>query len=266
MSRHRSSDPRVPAAVAVLAFAAGIALGVTVVVKAHATQPACRAVAHRAGHTQTVDEETVQAIARLGTMRAWAEVDLRVTSDGHIVLMHDDTVTRTTNGTGRIEDMTLAQVQGLRTVPNGQQVPAWTQAVAAAEQARVPVLAELKSYGHGEWPDRLVAQAVADAGTWAGHVRLGGTTGAVKAVQRVAPSQPTFHRPDTGERLDGPATMVQPPLDALDADTVATLRADGHEVAVRNTDTTGEWAHAVDIGVRLIQTNRAAQLSGWCGT
>ena len=42
------------------------------------------------------------------------EVDVRLTSDGVPVLMHDSTVNRTTNGSGSISSMTFAQVQNLR--------------------------------------------------------------------------------------------------------------------------------------------------------
>ena len=41
------------------------------------------------------------------------EMDVHLTSDGHIVVMHDETVDRTTNGTGSVEDMTLAEVKKL---------------------------------------------------------------------------------------------------------------------------------------------------------
>jgi glycerophosphoryl diester phosphodiesterase len=41
------------------------------------------------------------------------EMDLRFTADGALVLMHDDTVDRTTNGRGRVADLTLAEIQGL---------------------------------------------------------------------------------------------------------------------------------------------------------
>ena len=41
------------------------------------------------------------------------EVDIRLTSDGVAVLMHDSTVDRTTDGTGPIANMTLAQVKQL---------------------------------------------------------------------------------------------------------------------------------------------------------
>ena len=41
------------------------------------------------------------------------EMDMHSTSDGVLVLMHDSTVDRTTNGTGRINDMTLADLKAL---------------------------------------------------------------------------------------------------------------------------------------------------------
>lgn len=41
------------------------------------------------------------------------ECDARVTKDGVAVLIHDSTVNRTTNGTGKVEDMTLAEIQAL---------------------------------------------------------------------------------------------------------------------------------------------------------
>ena len=41
------------------------------------------------------------------------EIDLHMCKDGHIVMMHDHTVDRTTNGTGRVRDFTLAQLKEL---------------------------------------------------------------------------------------------------------------------------------------------------------
>ncbi len=41
------------------------------------------------------------------------EMDAHVTKDGQIVLMHDEKVDRTTNGTGLIEDLTLGQLKQL---------------------------------------------------------------------------------------------------------------------------------------------------------
>jgi len=42
------------------------------------------------------------------------EIDVQMTADGVPVLMHDATVDRTTNGTGKVSDLTLAQIKELR--------------------------------------------------------------------------------------------------------------------------------------------------------
>jgi glycerophosphoryl diester phosphodiesterase len=41
------------------------------------------------------------------------EMDLHITQDGVLVINHDETVDRTTDGTGNIEDMTLAEIKAL---------------------------------------------------------------------------------------------------------------------------------------------------------
>jgi len=41
------------------------------------------------------------------------ETDIHITKDGHLVTIHDASVDRTTNGKGKIEDLTLAEIQDL---------------------------------------------------------------------------------------------------------------------------------------------------------
>lgn len=52
----------------------------------------------------------------------YIEQDLQLTKDGHLICMHDATVDRTTNGTGNVSDLTLAQIKQLD-AGDGQQVP-----------------------------------------------------------------------------------------------------------------------------------------------
>jgi glycerophosphoryl diester phosphodiesterase len=69
--------------------------------------------AHR-GASASAPENTLPAFAK--ALRAGArilEMDVRFTADGQPVLMHDATVDRTTNGTGPVAALTLAQVKGL---------------------------------------------------------------------------------------------------------------------------------------------------------
>ncbi|HLO04761.1 MAG TPA: glycerophosphodiester phosphodiesterase [Symbiobacteriaceae bacterium] len=55
------------------------------------------------------------------------ETDLHMTKDGALVLAHDETVDRLTNGTGAIEEMTLAELRqldfGYKFTPDGQTFP-----------------------------------------------------------------------------------------------------------------------------------------------
>lgn len=46
------------------------------------------------------------------------ETDVRLTKDGKVIMFHDATVNRTTNGTGRVCDMTLAELKQLRLKTN----------------------------------------------------------------------------------------------------------------------------------------------------
>lgn len=43
----------------------------------------------------------------------YIEIDLEETKDGQLVAIHDDSVDRTTNGTGYIRDLTLSQIKNL---------------------------------------------------------------------------------------------------------------------------------------------------------
>lgn len=42
------------------------------------------------------------------------EIDIRATYDGHFVLMHDETINRTTNGAGYVKNKTLAELRSLK--------------------------------------------------------------------------------------------------------------------------------------------------------
>ena len=69
--------------------------------------------AHR-GDSATYPENTIEAFkAAIDEGVDQIETDVRVTRDGELVLIHDATVDRTTNGTGKVIDMTLAELKKL---------------------------------------------------------------------------------------------------------------------------------------------------------
>ncbi len=76
--------------------------------------PGIKVVAHRGGVGLGVPENTIPAIKRAIEVGVqMIEIDIRETKDGHLVLMHDSTVNRTTNGNGHVDEMTLAEIQQL---------------------------------------------------------------------------------------------------------------------------------------------------------
>lgn len=72
--------------------------------------------AHRGG-AALGEENTIECIERgINAGAESVEIDVHITADGHIVVCHDATVDRTTNGTGAINDLTLEQIKELRIV------------------------------------------------------------------------------------------------------------------------------------------------------
>jgi len=90
-----------------------------------------RLIAHRGG-SQEADENTLAAFTEAYEkgLRAF-ETDVRITKDNQLVLMHDDTVDRTTNGHGTIEALTADEVKALRSKKSGSPVPFLADLLAA---------------------------------------------------------------------------------------------------------------------------------------
>lgn len=69
--------------------------------------------AHR-GAMDTHPENTIAAFEEAIRLKAqMIEFDVRMTKDKRLVILHDETVDRTTNGVGKIEDLTFDQVRRL---------------------------------------------------------------------------------------------------------------------------------------------------------
>ena len=98
-------------------------------------------IAHRGEHLSH-PENTLPAFQ--GAIDAGAdflELDMRTTSDGKLVLMHDRTVDRTTDGKGAVREMTLEQVRAL---------DAGVKFSAAFAGSRVPTFEEALTLAHGK--------------------------------------------------------------------------------------------------------------------
>jgi glycerophosphoryl diester phosphodiesterase len=70
------------------------------------------AVAHR-GLLRHAPENTLASFRACLELRLGFEFDVQATKDGRLVCIHDDTVDRTTDGTGRVAELTLAEIRRL---------------------------------------------------------------------------------------------------------------------------------------------------------
>ncbi|HRP11980.1 MAG TPA: glycerophosphodiester phosphodiesterase family protein [Terricaulis sp.] len=72
-------------------------------------------VAHRGGPAPGFAENAIETFEHtLAQAPALLEIDIAQTRDGVLVLMHDDTLDRTTTGSGEVRALTLAQLQALQ--------------------------------------------------------------------------------------------------------------------------------------------------------
>lgn len=143
-----------------------------------------RVIGHR-GAAGAAPENTVVGIEHALAAGAEAvEVDVHLSSDGHLVVIHDDTLDRTTDGEGTVERAGLAELRrrdaGYRFTPDrgrsfpfrgsGVRIPTLDEAAEAA--GTLPMVIEVKSSRAGaalrEW---LLARRP-DAGGPGDHVRF----------------------------------------------------------------------------------------------
>ncbi|QPV62122.1 glycerophosphodiester phosphodiesterase [Halosimplex litoreum] len=118
-------------------------------------------IAHR-GFAGANPENTVAAVEAAAARADGVEVDVRRCGSGELVVHHDGTVDRTTDGSGPIADHTAEELAALSVEGTGQGVPTFEEVVAAVPDGTT-LHAELKERGTGEAVERVVAAIGCDA-------------------------------------------------------------------------------------------------------
>lgn len=142
-------------------------------------------IAHR-GASGTCPENTLVAFARAAALGAhMIELDVQLTSDGEVVVMHDWTLERTTDGAGAVRERTLAEIRRLDAGAwfgpafRGTRVPTLAEVLAAVA---LPVNIELKPVGNDGLEARALA-VVESAGALARVVFSSFDAGALERVR-----------------------------------------------------------------------------------
>lgn len=102
-------------------------------------------IAHRGlhGFSKDVPENSLRAFQAAADKGYWIENDIHLTKDGHVVVFHDDTVDRMCGVSGRVEEMTLAELKTLRLAGTDQEIPTLQECLDLVD-GRVALLIEFK--------------------------------------------------------------------------------------------------------------------------
>lgn len=102
-------------------------------------------IGHR-GCAEQCPENTVTAVKRASQYLDAVEVDVRRCGSGELVVFHDETVDRLTDGTGRVADLPLSTLRSLEVLDSGEPVPRLEE-VLDAFPSGVRAQLELKDTG-----------------------------------------------------------------------------------------------------------------------
>jgi glycerophosphoryl diester phosphodiesterase len=243
--------------------------------------PRPRLFAHRGG-ARIAPENTIQAFAAgLDAGADRLEMDVHATRDGHVVVLHDATVDRTTDGTGLVREMTLAELHrldaGARFNGEGDAFPYRGRGV------RVPTLAAVLEAFPGvplnieiKQDQPAIEQAVLDVlDRFAARARVLLAAEEARIMARIRAAAPdvltSFSAGDVlefvtawqGGTLDAyrpPGVALQIPpsfgdVQLVTAESVAIAHGMGLEIHVWTIDDPAEMAALLDLGVDALMTD-----------
>ena len=246
-----------------------------------------RLFAHRGASGETPENTLVafQRAVELGMI--YAELDVHASHDGHVVVIHDATLERTTNGHGRVQDLPLGDLRkvdagyyfspdGGQTFPfraAGVQIPTLVEVLRRfptlhctieIKQTDPPiedlVIAAVRSCGREEQVilasehDAVLARVrtlAPEIATNFGYLEV------LDFIQRVATNQLRDYQP-LGQAFQIPPEFQGIPL--VTAQTVAAAHALNCEMHVWTIDDPLEMGRLLDLGVDGIMSNFPARL------
>lgn len=282
---HRYSFRRVTACAALTAALVTIFSIDYAAVTAYAAVPAGAAalndgvpltVGHR-GDPVAAPENTVPAIvAAINGGADIVEFDLHPTSDGHAVVLHDDTVDRTTDGSGAVRDLTLSEVRALDAGSwfgdawAGTRIPTAAEALAPFAGTSTTALLEFK----GVWRDGELEPVIAVIDELGLEAQVVVASFEARTMLALARTADHLQRALTIRSL--PAAPVGL-VNAYDVSLVVTsmrsielyprivpqLRAAGITVIVYTLNSSTSWEDASRLGVDGIVTDDPRSLGHW---
>ncbi len=239
-------------------------------------------IAGHRGDRSSAPENTMPALqAALDGPMGFVETDVQLSADNVPVLMHDSFVNRTTNGSGRVSELTLAQLQKLDAgawfSPQfaGTRIPtleALLIALDATQDTKLPKKALLELKGFWTVPEvkivvdliaryelnRLVVLTSFDPSTLQ-HLAEIDETIPRAIITRELPNDPVGYA-----GLYGAIAIITSQASVLaDPWAVDRMHRAGLGLVLYTLNTKAKWKEAIGLGVDGIITDRPSRLENW---
>lgn len=228
--------------------------------------------AHR-GNSSLAPENTMPAfVAATRAGADYFEIDIDLTKDGVPVVIHDDTVDRTTDGTGRVSDLTLEEIRALDAgswfspAYAGTVIPTLDEVLTYVSNGGADLLLEYK----GDWSPEDVEMTIGMIGDYDLADRVFAQSFSATTVENVAAAAPDL---TLGWLVGGLDQQTIERAAALGADAVNPSAPTPEAVAAAHEAGMGvfswthndasRWADLTAMGVDGIITDRPDQLVGW---
>jgi glycerophosphoryl diester phosphodiesterase len=150
-------------------------------------------IAHR-GASGHAPENTLAAFRRAVSLGAtFIETDLQLTRDTRFVAIHDDTVDRTTNGHGKVHDLTLAELRRLDAGSwfgsefTGERIPTLEEVLEFCKKHDIVFYLELKPTGSWGGEHALIG-ALRTSGEIARTIVISFESTVLEALRKIEPT------------------------------------------------------------------------------
>lgn len=213
-----------------------------------------RNIAHR-GAAGLEPENTLRAFRRAEEMGAdGLELDLRVSADRQLVVIHDVTVGRTTNGFGPVRTKVLAELQRLD-AGMGERIPTFEEIIRSTA---LPIQAELKTREAAKYLVHLLSRE---------HLfdRVRPISFDARVLRRIKAQAPEIDVGLVATRASARvverarwagASLVSLGVASLSPESVAMCRLANLKVSVWTVDDPAVMRRVIQLGVDAIVTNR----------
>jgi glycerophosphoryl diester phosphodiesterase len=235
-------------------------------------------IAHRGDSAHRPENTLASFAGALEVGAVLVELDVQLTVDGHVVVLHDPTLDRTTTGRGNVREKTLAEVRAVSagypdrfgTAFAGERVPLLSEALALLRD-RARVLVEIKTESVTDDVDGGVEARVAEEVRRAGMAhRVAVISFDHRAIVRLASLAPEltrgrlFGHTSADEVLaaarDAACEIVMPHKSQLSDELAGRVHAAGLKLATWVVDEPEELRQLARFGLYGVGSNRPGVL------